>query len=86
MPYSLAIKPSILKDLQPIPKDLRGKIAVAILELSSEPRPAGSKKLAAADSSAYRVRVGDYRVLYEVSEAERIVRVMAVGHRRDVYR
>ncbi len=85
MPYSLAIKPSVLKDLQPIPKELRGKIAVAILELSSEPRPASSKKLADA-GSAYRVRVGDYRVLYEVSDTERIVRVMAVGHRREVYR
>jgi mRNA interferase RelE/StbE len=55
------------------------------LELSSEPRPACSKKLADA-GSAYRIRVGDYRVLYEVSDAERIVRVMAVGHRRDVYK
>jgi mRNA interferase RelE/StbE len=85
MPYSLAIKPSVLKDLQPILKDLRGKIAVAILELSIEPHPAGSKKLA-GNGNAYRVRVGDYRVLYEISDAERVVRVMAVGHRRDVYR
>jgi mRNA interferase RelE/StbE len=85
MPYSLAIKPSVLKDLQPIPKDLRGKIALAILELSREPRPASSKKLSDGGSS-YRVRVGEYRILYEVSDAERIVRVMAVGHRREVYR
>lgn len=85
MPYSLAIKTSVLKDLQPIPKDLRGKIAVAILELSIEPHPVGSKKLGGA-GNAYRVRVGDYRVLYEISDAERVVRVMAVGHRRDVYR
>ena len=85
MPYSLAIKPSVLKDLEPIPKDLRGKIAVSILELSRDPRPAGSKKLAGA-GDAYRVRVGDYRILYDISESEKVVRVMAVGHRRDVYR
>ena len=85
MPFSLAIKPSVLKDLQPIPKELRGKIAVSILEFSRDPHPPGSKKLAGA-ADAYRVRVGDYRILYEISDAERIVRVMAVGHRREVYR
>ena len=83
MSYSLAIKPSVLKDLQPIAKDFRGKIAISILDLSRDPHPAGSKKLVGSDS-AYRVRVGDYRILYEVSEPEKIVRVMAVGHRREV--
>jgi len=85
MLYSLAIKPSVLKDLHPIPKELRGKIAVSILDLSRDPRPAGSTKLSGS-SAGYRVRVGDYRVLYEISEPERVIRVMAVGHRRDVYR
>jgi mRNA interferase RelE/StbE len=85
MPYSLAIKPSALKDLQPIPKELRGRVALSILELSRNPRPPSSKKLSGA-GDAYRVRLGDYRVLYEISESEKVVRVMAVGHRREVYR
>jgi len=58
---------------------------MSILELSRDPHPAGSKKLEGS-GTAYRVRVGDYRVLYEISEPEKLVRVMAVGHRRDVYR
>lgn len=85
MSYSLALKPSVLKDLQPIAKDLRGKIAISILDLSRDPHPVGSRKLSGT-GSIYRVRVGDYRILYEVSDAEKAVRVMAVGHRRDVYR
>jgi mRNA interferase RelE/StbE len=85
MPFSLAIKPSVLKDLQPIPKDPRGRLALAIIELSREPRPSSAKKLSGT-GNAYRIRVGDYRVLYEIAESENVVRVMAVGHRREVYR
>ena len=85
MPFSLAIKPSVLKDLQPIPRDMRGKIALAILDLSKDAYPAGTKKLSGS-VQAYRIRVGDYRILYEVVDGDQLVRVMAVGHRREVYR
>ncbi|MCK4341380.1 MAG: type II toxin-antitoxin system RelE/ParE family toxin [Phycisphaerae bacterium] len=60
------------------------RVAQAILRLEHDPRPAGSKKLRGVQD--YRLRVGQYRILYSVDDPERVVVVFAVGHRRDVYR
>jgi mRNA interferase RelE/StbE len=60
------------------------RIAEAVLRLETDPRPNGSRKLRGTDG--YRIRVGTYRVLYTVNDDTRIVEVIAVGHRRDVYR
>lgn len=60
------------------------RVANAILELERIPRPRGSKKLRGVQD--YRLRVGDYRVLYSIDDDRRVVEVMAVGHRREVYR
>jgi mRNA interferase RelE/StbE len=54
-----------------------------LLALEDNPRPAGAKKLHGEDS--YRLRVGDYRVLYTIDDQSRVVTVYAVGHRREVY-
>ena len=56
----------------------------AIYTLADAPRPPGHKKL--ADQEAYRIRVGEYRVIYELNDQELRVIVVAVGHRREVYR
>ena len=56
----------------------------AILKLERDPRPKGSKKLRGVQD--YRLRVGEYRVLYSVDDQKRVVEVIAVGHRREVYR
>ena len=56
----------------------------ALRDLRDEPRPAGSSKLTGRDG--YRLRVGDYRILYEIDDAAREVTVLDLGHRRDVYR
>jgi mRNA interferase RelE/StbE len=53
--------------------------------LAADPRPSGCKKLA-GNTDYYRIRVGDYRVLYEVSDRDVLVLVIKIGHRREVYR
>lgn len=82
--YSLRIKPSAVKELEVLPTKDRRKIIARIEGLASEPRPHGCEKLSGLEQ--YRVRQGDYRVVYSVDDGTRLVLVVKVGHRRDVYR
>jgi mRNA interferase RelE/StbE len=61
------------------------RVIFAIQKLGQNPRPAGSRKLAGAHND-WRIRVGDYRVIYEITDAIRVVRINRVRHRREVYR
>lgn len=82
--YKLAFRQSAAREVRGIPKlDLR-KILAAIESLARQPRPAGSEKLSGQDR--YRLRRGDYRIVYEVSDDDLTVLVAKVGHRRDVHR
>jgi len=63
---------------------LRSRIASAIDNLADEPRPPGATKLAGRGD--YRIRVGDYRIVYAVDDEERLVLIARIAHRRDVYR
>jgi mRNA interferase RelE/StbE len=82
--YRLLIKPSAAKELEALPPKDRGRIAAKIRDLASEPRPAGAEKLSGQEK--YRLRQGNYRVLYSVDDAQPAVVVVKIGHRRDVYR
>jgi mRNA interferase RelE/StbE len=82
--YRLLIKPSAGKDLEAVPKRDRAGIVERISELASDPRPSGSEKLSGDDR--YRVRQGAYRVVYSVDDTTRMVIVVKIGHRKDVYR
>lgn len=82
--YSLLIKPSAAKELEALPIKDRRKIISRIEALASEPRSHGCERLSGQDQ--YRVRQGDYRVVYSVDDQTRTVLVVKVGHRRDVYR
>ena len=82
--YELRIKPSAAKELEALPFKDRRRLIPRIRQLSVEPRPAGSEKLTGAD--LYRVRQGNYRVVYEVHDPGRTVTVFKVAHRRDIYR
>jgi mRNA interferase RelE/StbE len=82
--YSLLIKPSAIKELEALPTKDRRKIITRIEGLASEPRPHGCEKLSGLDQ--YRVRQGDYRVVYSVDDDVKVVLVVKVGHRRDVHR
>ncbi len=82
--YRIDIKRSAARELARIPKtDLR-RIVRRIRSLARDPRPRGSEKLSAQER--YRVRQGDYRVVYAIDDAERQVLIVKVGHRRDAYR
>lgn len=82
--YSVSIKPSAVKELEGLPIKDRRRIARRIQGLASDPRPPGCEKLTGDDR--YRVRQGDYRVVYGVDDVERQVLVVKIGNRRDVYR
>jgi mRNA interferase RelE/StbE len=83
MVYSLNFSRQAIKELEKINEPAYSKIKNAITALTIDPRPQGYKKLKNRDS--YRIRVGDYRVIYDIFDAELIVDVIALGHRKDVY-
>ena len=83
--YRLEWRRSTRKDLRRIaPADV-ARIIRAVEALANDPFPSGSVKLSGSERS-YRIRVGDYRVLYEVQGDHLVIEVIKVGHRRDVYR
>jgi len=84
--YSLSIKPSAANELQAISdKATLTRLIEKIKSLATQPRPSGTEKLAGRPN-LYRVRQGNYRVIYSVDDQLRVVDVVKVGHRRDVYR
>jgi mRNA interferase RelE/StbE len=78
------IKRSAAKELEALPLKDRRRIARRVRALAENPRPPGSEKLTGLE--LYRIRQGDYRVLYEVVDAAETVTVIGIGNRRDVYR
>ena len=82
--YSLRIKRSAEKEMDRLSTAVFDRIAEAILQLETDPRPHGSRKLRGTEE--YRVRVGSYRILYTIDDDTRSVEIIAVGHRRDIYR
>jgi mRNA interferase RelE/StbE len=76
---------SATKDLRGIDRQWIPKVLAAIEALADDPRPVGCKKLVGSDHT-YRIRIGDYRVVYEIQGGELVVFVVRVRHRRDVYR
>ena len=86
MPYALPIKASAATELEAIDDaPNRPRIVDAIQTLATDPRPRACKKLAGREA-AYRLRVGDYRIVYTVNDREIIVEIIKIGHRREVYR
>jgi mRNA interferase RelE/StbE len=82
--YELRILRHAQKELSQVPGEVFKRVRDAIRELAENPRPPGCVKLTAREG--WRIRVGNYRVIYEINDAERIVTVLHVGDRRDVYR
>jgi mRNA interferase RelE/StbE len=82
--YRIFIKPSAAKELESVPTKDRRRLATKIKSLGSNPRPPGCEKLSGLER--YRIRQGNYRVLYEIQDDVLIVLVVKVGHRKDVYR
>jgi len=83
--YELLVKPSAVREIERIDSRTdRQRVVRRIRALAEDPRPPGCEKL--VGRKAYRVRQGAYRVVYAVDDEARTVRVVKVGHRRDVYR
>jgi len=82
--YTVHIKASTEREMASLPKPVFRAVSQKILELESNPRPQRCKKLSGRQE--YRMRVGDYRILYVVSDTTRTVEIVAVGNRKDVYR
>jgi mRNA interferase RelE/StbE len=83
--YRLLIKASAAKELRAIPnKRDRQRIVKRILGLETDPRPPGSQKLSGRER--YRIRQGQYRIVYGIEKDELVVYVVKIGHRKDVYR
>jgi mRNA interferase RelE/StbE len=83
--YGLQFKPLALRQLEKLPRDVQRRVAAKIEDLRDDPFPTGCKKLAALPDTR-RIRVGDYRVVYQVHRSTLVVLVLTVGHHRDVYR
>jgi len=84
MSYEVLIKPAAQRQLKKLPRTVQADLIALIEQLAQDPRPAGCKKLRGRQSQ-YRVRLGDYRVIYSIEEEALVVRVIKVGHRRDIY-
>ncbi|MDA2934820.1 type II toxin-antitoxin system RelE/ParE family toxin [Acidobacteria bacterium AH-259-D05] len=83
--YEILIKPSAVKEIEAIPrKKDRRRIVDRIMGLGDDPRPVGCEKLSSQDR--YRVRQGNYRIVYALEDSTMVVRIVKVGHREDVYR
>jgi mRNA interferase RelE/StbE len=82
--YRLLITRRAQKELESLPPEAYERTRDAIRDLGSEPRPANSRKL--TGRSGWRIRVGSYRVIYEIDDRTAVLTVLHIGHRRDVYR
>jgi mRNA interferase RelE/StbE len=83
--YQIEWKNSAYKELQKLPRQMIPKIVTEVGNLSNNPYPQGVKKLVGSEHS-YRIRIGDYRVIYEIIENKLIIEIIRVRHRKDVYK
>jgi mRNA interferase RelE/StbE len=84
MTHSVEFAPLARRQMKKLPREIQMRIIERVEELASNPRPAGVKKLVSEDNLC-RVRVGEYRAVYQIRDRELIVLIVKVGHRREVY-
>jgi mRNA interferase RelE/StbE len=84
MSYIVKLKRSAEKELERLPEKIRDRIVVSLIALKENPLPVVAKKLHGREG--YRMRVGDYRILYVIYESKKVVEVFSIAHRREVYR
>jgi len=85
MPYRVELLPTARRELRALDSGARERILRAIIKLETQQRPPGAKKLTGVDD-LWRIRVGDYRVVYEIRERILVVLIVRIAHRREVYR
>ncbi len=84
MPYSVSLKRSAEKELSRLPSEIHDRIIEKLITLQDNPRPQGASKLRGQEG--YRLRIGDYRVLYVINDPDQHIVIYSVAHRREVYR
>jgi mRNA interferase RelE/StbE len=84
-PYEIVLKRSVLKDIRAIPRSILRSIQDRIAALSTDPFPPGMEPIEGRDR-CYRIRIGNYRIVYDVATTVRIITIIRIGHRKDVYR
>ena len=84
MPYQIVFTPAASRAFSALPKEVLRRVDARILSLAANPRPYGCKKL--SEENFYRIRVGDYRIVYEIQDCALLVLVVRIGHRKEIYR
>ncbi|MGH8363059.1 MAG: type II toxin-antitoxin system RelE family toxin [Gammaproteobacteria bacterium] len=85
MAYSISLRPAANRDLKALPHQVKERIEIAIDQLMEQPRPPRVKKLVGYDNE-WRLRIGDYRVLYIIDDSMQRITIARVAHRREAYR
>ncbi|MFN6460279.1 MAG: type II toxin-antitoxin system RelE family toxin [Nostoc sp. DedVER02] len=85
MSYAIVISKSVQKQIDNLPNDVTERVIEKIQSLASQARPDGIVKLKGSDNE-YRIRIGDYRVRYEIDDESQLVQILQCKHRKDVYR
>ncbi len=83
--YRLELKPAAMRSLRKLPPDVQRRVARKIEALTRNPRPTGVEKLKGI-ADLYRLRAGDYRILYQIQDKILLLLVVQVGHRREIYK
>jgi mRNA interferase RelE/StbE len=82
--YRIELETRARREFLALPREVQDRLAEAVDDLQSNPRPPGAKRL--SGSPGYRIRQGDDRILYTIDDDARLVRIYRVGHRREIYR
>lgn len=81
--YKLTISQTAQKQLNKLPENVADRLIDSIYLLAEDPRPSGSKKL--KGRNGYRIRTGDYRIIYDIFDNTLLIIIIAIGHRKDIY-
>ncbi|NJK56343.1 MAG: type II toxin-antitoxin system RelE/ParE family toxin [Pleurocapsa sp. SU_5_0] len=85
MTYTIIMPKAVQKQLDALPEDICERIAIKVQQLAENPRPDGVVKMKSADNE-YRIRIGNYRIRYEINDKELIIILLQCKHRKDIYR
>jgi mRNA interferase RelE/StbE len=84
--YSVLFESRAERELEALPTEVLRRVDHKLQMLAGNPRPRGVRKLQGREGGGYRVRVGDYRILYQIDDASKAVRIYRIKHRREAYR
>jgi mRNA interferase RelE/StbE len=84
--YVVLLESQAEKELKSLPQGVLKRVDTKLQALSLNPRPRGVAKLKGKESEGWRLRIGDYRLLYQIDDKENVVRIYRIKHRREVYR